>query len=176
MSGKCIIVMGVSGTGKSCVGQALATRLNAKFIDGDDLHPRANINKMASGHPLDDNDRSPWLARLSDVAYSLQQKNETGFLVCSALKKQYRDRLRQGNDGIRFLWLNGDYALVLQRMQQRAGHFMPETLLKSQFATLEEPGSQESDVTAIDISSDLAGVVERCVTALQQNTPLNCCA
>lgn len=84
MSGKCIIVMAVSGTGKSCVGQALA--LNAKFIDGDDLHPRANIQKMASSQPLNDGDRATWLERLSDVAYGLQQKNEVGFLVCSALK------------------------------------------------------------------------------------------
>lgn len=86
MTGKCIIVMGVSGTGKSCVGQLLAQALDAKFIDGDDLHPRANIQKMASGQPLNDQDRAPWLERLSDVAYSLQQKNEVGFLVCSALK------------------------------------------------------------------------------------------
>lgn len=79
MSGKCIIVMGVSGTGKSCVGQALAQALNAKFIDGDDLHPRANIQKMASGQPLNDSDRAPWLERLSDVAYSLQQKMKSVF-------------------------------------------------------------------------------------------------
>ncbi|PVF10386.1 gluconate kinase, partial [Yersinia pestis] len=81
------------------------------------------------------------------------------FLVCSALKKQYRDRLREGNEGIRFLWLTGDYDLVLHRMQQRAGHFMPESLLKSQFATLEAPGSDEPDVIPIDISSSIADVV-----------------
>lgn len=170
MSGKCIIVMGVSGTGKSCVGQALALALNAKFIDGDDLHPRANIQKMASGQPLNDSDRAPWLERLSDVAYSLQQKNEVGFLVCSALKKQYRDRLREGNQSIRFLWLTGDYDLVLSRMQQRAGHFMPESLLKSQFATLETPDAQEPDIIPIDISPDIAGVVEHCIAALEQET------
>ncbi|CFR03271.1 gluconokinase [Yersinia kristensenii] len=170
MSGKCIIVMGVSGTGKSCVGQALALALNAKFIDGDDLHPRANIQKMASGQPLNDSDRAPWLERLSDVAYSLQQKNEVGFLVCSALKKQYRDRLREGNQSIRFLWLTGDYDLVLSRMQQRAGHFMPESLLKSQFATLETPDAREPDIIPIDISPDIAGVVEHCIAALEQET------
>ncbi|MBW5810616.1 gluconokinase [Yersinia kristensenii] len=170
MSGKCIIVMGVSGTGKSCVGQALALALNAKFIDGDDLHPRANIQKMASGQPLNDSDRTPWLERLSDVAYSLQQKNEVGFLVCSALKKQYRDRLREGNQSIRFLWLTGDYDLVLSRMQQRAGHFMPESLLKSQFATLETPDAREPDIIPIDISPDIAGVVEHCIAALEQET------
>ncbi|MCL2899601.1 gluconokinase [Brenneria tiliae] len=168
MSGKCIIIMGVSGTGKSSVGLALASRLNAKFIDGDDLHPRANIEKMASGRPLNDDDRLPWLERLSDVAYSLQQKNETGFLVCSALKKRYRDRLREGNNHMTFLWLNGDYQLVLERMQQRAGHFMPESLLKSQFATLESPDKRESDVMPIDIAASLDGVVNRCIEALSQ--------
>src|SRR5471030_2680174 len=105
MAGQCIILMGVAGTGKSCVGQALAKRFNAKFIDGDDLHPRANIQKMASGQALDDSDRGPWLERLNDVAFSLRQKNETGFVVCSALKKRYRDCLRAGNAGITFLWL-----------------------------------------------------------------------
>lgn len=176
MSGECIIVMGVSGTGKSCVGQALAQALNAKFIDGDDLHPRANIQKMASGQPLNDQDRAPWLERLSDVAYSLQQKNEVGFLVCSALKKQYRDRLREGNQGIRFLWLTGDYDLVLHRMQQRAGHFMPESLLKSQFTTLEAPGASEPDVIQIDISPDVAGVVELCIAALEDEKSVSHCA
>ncbi|CNE13390.1 gluconokinase [Yersinia nurmii] len=174
MTGKCIIVMGVAGTGKSCVGQALASRLNAKFIDGDDLHPRANIQKMASGQPLNDQDRAPWLERLSDVAYSLQQKNETGFLVCSSLKKQYRDRLRAGNQDIQFLWLTGDYSLVLARMRQRAGHFMPESLLQSQFATLEAPDAVERDIIKIDITPPLAGVVQNCITALEQADTAHC--
>ncbi|MBJ7223993.1 MULTISPECIES: gluconokinase [unclassified Brenneria] len=174
MSGKCIIIMGVSGTGKSSVGEALASRLNAKFIDGDDLHPRANIQKMASGRPLNDDDRQPWLERLSDVAYSLQQKNETGFLVCSALKKRYRDRLRTGSGNLIFLWLNGDYQLVLNRMQQRVGHFMPESLLKSQFAALESPDTQETDVIPIDISTSFDGVVNRCIGALHQELTPQC--
>ncbi|PWC11138.1 gluconate kinase [Brenneria roseae subsp. americana] len=172
MSGKCIIIMGVSGTGKSSVGLALANHLHAKFIDGDDLHPRANIQKMASGHPLNDDDRMPWLERLSDVAYSLQQKNETGILVCSSLKKRYRDRLREGNNDLTFLWLHGDYELVLDRMKRRAGHFMPESLLRSQFATLECPDERETDVIPIDIATSFDGVVNRCVTSLpQEATP-----
>ncbi|MFE8049010.1 gluconokinase [Brenneria goodwinii] len=176
MSGRCIIIMGVSGTGKSSIGLALANRLNAKFIDGDDLHPRANIQKMASDQPLNDDDRLPWLERLSDVAYSLQQKHETGFLVCSALKKRYRDRLREGNDNMTFLWLNGDYDLVLQRMKQRAGHFMPESLLTSQFATLEPPDKQETDVIPIDIDASFDGVVDRCVDALSWEAATPQCA
>lgn len=176
MAGQCIILMGVAGTGKSCVGQALAKRLNAKFIDGDDLHPRANIQKMASGLALDDNDRAPWLERLNDVAFSLQQKNETGFVVCSALKKRYRDRLRSGNAGITFIWLTGAYALVLARMRQRSGHFMPESLLQSQFATLETPDDHEPDVIAVDIDAPLQGVVDRCADALASMPAFSRCA
>ena len=121
MAGQCIILMGVSGTGKSTVGQALAHALGAKFIDGDDLHPRNNIVKMATSQPLNDEDRQPWLTRIADVIFSLEQKNESGVLVCSALKKRYRDRLREGNAKLRFLWLTGDYDCILQRMRQRKG-------------------------------------------------------
>ncbi len=93
-------------------------------------------------------------------------KKRSGFSGVFSTEKQYRDRLREGNEGIRFLWLTGDYDLVLHRMQQRAGHFMPESLLKSQFATLEAPGSDEPDVIPIDISSSIADVVEHCIAAL----------
>ncbi len=175
MAGKCIVVMGVSGTGKSSVGQQLAQQLQAKFIDGDNLHPRSNILKMSQGQPLNDEDREPWLTRLNDVIFSLQQKNETGFLVCSSLKKRYRERLRQDNHGITFLWLTGDYNLVLQRMQQRVGHFMPESLLRSQFMALETPGEDERDVMAVDIASSIDGVVQGCLDALAQaSTPITC--
>mgnify|MGYP002507242974 CR=1 FL=1 len=175
MAGKCIVVMGVSSTGKSSVGQQLAQRLHAKFIDGDDLHPRNNIIKMSQGQPLNDDDREPWLTRLNDVIFSLQQKNETGFLVCSSLKKRYRERLRQDNHGITFLWLTGDYDLVLQRMQQRVGHFMPESLLRSQFMALETPTEDEQDVIAVDIASSLDGVIQACLDALTPTSlPVTC--
>lgn len=167
MAGQCIIVMGVSGTGKSSVGTALANALQAKFIDGDDLHPRQNITKMASGQALNDDDRLPWLGRLSDVIFSLEQKNESGVLVCSALKKSYRDRLREGNQNVHFIWLNGDYDCVLDRIKRRKGHFMPEALLKSQFAALEAPGAEERDVIPVDISPALSTIVTRCVSLLQ---------
>ena len=166
MAGQCIILMGVSGTGKTTVGHALSQALGAKFIDGDDLHPRQNIIKMAASQPLEDSDRQPWLARISDVIFSLGQKNESGVLVCSALKKRYRDKLREGNPHLRFLWLTGDYDCILQRMQARKGHFMPEALLRSQFAALEVPDASEPDIAPLDVSTDVSSIVSRALTLL----------
>ncbi|ACT05109.1 carbohydrate kinase, thermoresistant glucokinase family [Dickeya chrysanthemi Ech1591] len=167
MSGQSIILMGVSGSGKSSVGAQLARDINAKFIDGDDLHPKANIQKMVSGQPLNDDDRAPWLERLNDAAYSLHHKNEAGIIVCSALKKRYRDRLRDGNDGMVFLYLKGSFDTILQRHQARAGHFMPTELLQSQFDALEEPDEAETDVITVDINGPMDQVVARCVAALR---------
>ena len=113
MAGESYILMGVSGSGKSLIGSKIAAVLSAKFIDGDDLHPAKNIDKMSEGIPLTDEDRLPWLARLNDASYSLYKKNETGFIVCSSLKKQYRDILRQGSPNVHFLWLDGDYETIL---------------------------------------------------------------
>ncbi|GAB7260799.1 MULTISPECIES: gluconokinase [Dickeya] len=171
MSGQSIILMGVSGSGKSSVGAQLARAIHAKFIDGDDLHPRANIQKMASGQPLNDDDRAPWLERLNDAAYSLLHKNETGIIVCSALKRRYRDRLRDGNDGMVFLYLKGSFDVILQRHQARAGHFMPTGLLQSQFDALEEPDETEADVITVDINGPMDQVVARCVEALRARLP-----
>lgn len=170
MAGHSIIVMGVSGSGKTTVGEAVARQIHAKFIDGDDLHPRANIQKMGSGHPLNDEDRMPWLERLSDAAYSLNHKNETGIIVCSALKRRYRDRLRDGNPGMVFLYLKGSFDVIMERLKARSGHFMPTVLLKSQFDALEEPGSDEPDVLCVDIDADIDNVVQRCVLALQSRS------
>jgi gluconokinase len=166
MSGQSIIIMGVSGSGKSSIGARLAEHICAKFIDGDDLHPRNNIDKMSSGQPLNDEDRLPWLARLNDVSYSLYKKNELGIIVCSSLKHIYRDILRQGSPDVHFLWLHGSYELILQRMQARKGHFMPVELLKTQFATLELPTAQELDVLQVDIDGSYQQVVERSYQAL----------
>ncbi|CNG95065.1 putative gluconokinase [Yersinia thracica] len=168
MAGRSIIVMGVSGSGKTTVGEAVARRIHAKFIDGDDLHPRANIQKMGSGHPLNDEDRMPWLERLSDAAYSLNHKNETGIIVCSALKRRYRDRLREGNPEMVFLYLKGSFEVIMGRLKARSGHFMPTDLLKSQFEALEEPGSEEPDVICVDIDADIDEVVQRSVLALEK--------
>ncbi|ENC7788858.1 gluconokinase [Yersinia enterocolitica] len=168
MAGRSIIVMGVSGSGKTTVGEAVARRIHAKFIDGDDLHPRANIQKMGSGHPLNDEDRMPWLERLSDAAYSLHHKNESGIIVCSALKRRYRDRLREGNPEMVFLYLKGSFDVIMERLKARSGHFMPTDLLKSQFEALEEPGSEEPDVICVDIDADIDEVAQRCVLALEK--------
>ena len=166
-AGKSFILMGVSSTGKTSVGTEVAHRLGIKLIDGDDLHPRANIIKMGEGHPLNDEDRAPWLERIRDAAFSLEHKSEVGIIVCSALKKKYRDQIRDGNSNVRFLFLHGSYDVILERMRQRKGHYMKESMLKSQFETLEVPGADEPDVIPIDINASFDEVVERCIQALQ---------
>lgn len=160
--GKCIIVMGVSGSGKSTVGKGIADVLGAKFIDGDDLHPRSNIDKMASGMPLTDDDRAPWLTRINDAAYSLGCKNEHGVIVCSALKKGYRDTLRLGNNNLIFVFLDGEFELIRQRVEQRGGHFMKGSLLRSQFEALERPDC-ELDVLTVPIDMPLERVIQTAV-------------
>ncbi len=164
---KCFIIMGVSSTGKSSVGAAFAKAIQAKFIDGDDLHPKANILKMASGQSLNDQDRVPWLERIRDAAFSLEKKNEKGVIVCSALKKKYREMICDGNENVDFVFLNGDFELVLERMQNRKGHFMPVELLQSQFDTLEVPQHDETNVINIDINGCFEDVVQRCISATQ---------
>lgn len=166
-AGKSFILMGVSSTGKTSVGTEVAHRLGIKLIDGDDLHPRANIIKMGEGHPLNDEDRAPWLERIRDAAFSLEHKSEVGIIVCSALKKKYRDQIRDGNSNVKFLFLHGSYDVILERMRQRKGHYMKESMLKSQFETLEVPGADEPDVIPIDINAPFDEVVERCIQALQ---------
>lgn len=165
--GKSFILMGVSSTGKTSIGTALAQRLGIKLIDGDDLHPRANILKMGRGQPLNDEDRAPWLERIRDAAFSLEQKSEVGIIVCSALRKKYRDLIREGNDSVKFLFLHGSFELVLERMKQRKGHYMKTEMLQSQFDTLEIPQADEPDVIRIDIDGTFDEVVERCIRALK---------
>lgn len=165
---KSIIMMGVSGTGKTTIGIELAKSLNTKFIDGDDLHPRDNIWKMRKGQALDDNDREPWLERLSDVVFSVGQKSESVVLVCSALKKRYRDKLRLGNPHVVFIWLKGDFDCVLARIKSRKGHFMPEELLQSQFNTLEQPDSSEHDIIAIEIMATIDYILQECVSRINE--------
>lgn len=165
--GKAFILMGVSSTGKTTIGTTIAQQLGLKLIDGDDLHPRANIIKMSNGSPLNDNDRKPWLERINDAAFSLEQKSERGIIICSALKKKYRDQIRQGNADVKFIFLHGSFELVLERMKQRQGHYMKTEMLQSQFDTLEIPQADETDVIFIDIDGNFDEVVERCVQAIQ---------
>ncbi|SIS18711.1 gluconokinase [Williamsia sterculiae] len=155
--------MGVSGSGKSVVGAALAQRLRVPFADADDLHPQANIDKMAAGVPLDDADRTPWL---ETIAGWLREHRTTGGVVaCSALKRSYRDVLRSGVDadtGVQFLYLSGSRELIAARQASRPGHFMPAALLDSQFDTLEPLGDAEAGVT-VDVSLPINDIVDRYV-------------
>lgn len=144
-----IVVMGVTATGKSLIGARLAEALGGRFVDGDDLHPQANRAKMARGEPLDDLNRAPWLDR---VGATLVQGEGPIVVACSALKRAYRDRIRRSTPGAIFVHLSGPRDLIAQRMETRAGHFMPVSLLDSQLATLEPPGSGEVAVVA-DIAS-----------------------
>ncbi len=134
------IVMGVSGCGKSLIGQAFATAIGAPFIDGDTLHPAANIAKMSRGEPLDDTDRAPWLTQ---VGAALVPPGTV--VACSALKRKYRDQIRAvASTPVTFLYLRGQRDTLLTRVSNRPGHFMPPALLDSQLATLEPPGSDEA--------------------------------
>lgn len=151
--------MGVSGSGKTGVANGLAQRLGGAMLDGDYLHPRANILKMASGHALDDDDRAPWLRALSDAAFAMQRVNAVSFIVCSALKRKYRDLLREGNPNLRFIHLRGSFGLIESRMLARKGHYFKSQMLVTQFATLEEPGPDETDVIPVEINQTLEEVI-----------------
>jgi len=153
------ILMGVSGSGKSAVANAVAHELNAAFLDGDFLHPRANIEKMASGHPLNDTDRQPWLQAINDAAFAMQRTNAVSLIVCSALKKSYRDILRQGNQNLSFVYLKGDFDTIETRLRARKGHFFKPQMLVTQFETLEEPIGEEQDVLVVDIAQSLDEVI-----------------
>ena len=139
-----IVVMGVAGCGKSTVGAALAERLGAEFIDGDALHPRANIDKMAAGTPLNDEDRAPWLA---EIGRRFSSSDAPLVIACSALKRAYRDIIRNGDPTVVFVHLHGSRELLHERMNSRPGHFMPASLLDSQLATLEPLDDVESGLT-----------------------------
>jgi gluconokinase len=151
-----IVVMGVSGCGKSTVGAALAQRLDVAFADADDLHSAANVAKMSAGEPLDDADRYPWLDR---VGQWLAGHSDGGVISCSALKRRYRDKLRRHCPGVAFLHLTGAPELIARRQAHRAGHFMPPALLQSQLDTLEPLGHDENGVT-LDVGTDVDAIVD----------------
>lgn len=159
------IIMGVSGCGKSTVGRALAVRLGCPFYDGDDFHPQANVAKMASGTPLTDADRTPWLNRLAALLAETLGQEETAVLACSALKKAYRDRLHV-SDRVQFVYLHGDFDLIWGRMQARQGHYMKAEMLRSQFAALEPPASQQAWWVEIDAPVD--AIVDEIITQISQ--------
>ena len=154
-----VIIFGVSGAGKTTVGKLLARELGWSFIEADDFHPVANIEKMRSGHALTDKDRWPWLERLRQQIERSLSAGENAVLACSALKRAYRDRLRV-SDEIKFVFLRGDYALVEKQLRSRHGHFMNAALLQSQFYDLEEPQPDENVLT-IEMGRTPEEIVER---------------
>jgi carbohydrate kinase (thermoresistant glucokinase family) len=156
-----IVVMGVSGCGKSSVGEALAIKLNGNFVDGDDLHPEKNREKMASGIPLNDDDRWPWL---EEVGKTL--KNQSNVVVaCSALKRAYREKIREFEPQTRFVHLHGTRELLENRINSRADHFMPSSLLDSQISTL-EPIEVDEKGREFDISNPVSQIVDEVIAWL----------
>lgn len=151
------ILMGVSGSGKTAIGKALAQKLDWDFFDADDFHPPANIAKMAKGIPLDDSDRAPWLDSLHELISSSLKADRPAVLACSALKERYRQRLLEGNEGVQIIYLKGSYDLIWSRMTQRTDHYMKPSMLKSQFDALEEP----TDALTVDISQPVEKIVEQ---------------
>lgn len=156
-----VVVMGVSGSGKSLVGQRLGDLLGVPFYDADDYHSEANVQKMANGIPLTDEDRRGWLTDLADLI-----RREAGLvLACSALKKTYREQLRVGDPALKFLYLKGDFETIWSRHSQRQDHyFTGQDMLKSQFLSLEEPDANEAYI--IDISATPEAVLKQCMKAL----------
>lgn len=155
--GSPIVVMGVSGSGKSAVGAALAQRLRVPFADADDFHPAANIDKMTAGVPLDDEDRHPWLEAVGE--WLAVRCAHGGVMSCSALKRRYRDQLRRHCPDVTFVHLTGTPELIGRRQASRPGHFMPASLLASQFQTLEPLEPDERGVV-IDVDHDIDSIVE----------------
>jgi gluconokinase len=146
MTPSAIIVMGVSGSGKTTVASLLARRLQWRFVEGDSLHSAANVARMREGIPLTDDDRWPWLDEIAAWIDAVRAAGEPCIVTCSALKRAYRERLVAGRDEACFVYLKGEQRLVTQRMAVRTGHYMPLSLLRSQFDTLEEPGSEENAI------------------------------
>ncbi len=147
-----VVVMGVSATGKSTVGQAVADELGWGFVEGDDLHPPANVAKMQAGDPLGDADRAPWLDLIGEAVRQRADAGLSSIVTCSALRRSYRDRLRDGAGAVFFVHLHAGFDVLEPRMQQRQRHFMPTTLLRSQFDTL-EPLDADEDGVVVDVSS-----------------------
>ncbi|WP_067434763.1 gluconokinase [Nocardioides jensenii] len=154
-----LVVMGISGSGKSVVGAALAQRLRVPFVDADDLHPPANIAKMTAGHALDDHDRHPWL---ETIGAWLTDHADGGVVACSALKRKYRDQLRHHSDRVDFVHLDGTREVIAGRQASRPGHFMPASLLTSQLQTLERLSPDEHGLV-IDVDQSIDAIVQEYV-------------
>jgi gluconokinase len=149
-NGTALVVMGVSGSGKTTVAELLAKKLGWPFMEGDRLHPPANVEKMRQGIPLTDADRAPWLDRIGEELKSWGAERKSGVLTCSALKRAYRDRIRSARPDVRFIYIKGSEALISARVAARHHEFMPASLLRSQFNTLEEPTPDEPGIVTVD--------------------------
>jgi gluconokinase len=160
--------MGVSGSGKSTVAKALGERLGWRFEDGDGFHPRSNVEKMAAGHPLTDEDRWPWLNAIADEIGQVCKADQHVIIACSALKHAYRDVLLRGRKDVRFVFLKGTQELIAARLARRKGHFMPPELLTSQFRTLEPPTPGEQVIT-VDIEASVETIVDDIVGQLKRD-------
>ena len=165
MDTKFFILMGVSGSGKTTVGQQLAERLGWDFYDADDFHPPENVAKMAAGVPLNDEDRQPWLIILHDLISASLKKGRSGVLACSALKESYREILLKDNADVHLVYLKGSFDLILFRMQARSGHYMKPSMLRSQFDTLEEP----TDAIVVPVSVPVDEIVDNILSRQVQN-------
>lgn len=162
-----VVVMGVSGSGKSTIAAGIAQVLSVNFVEGDELHSPRSVAKMKAGIALEDEDRWPWLDRIAAQLADKDRMPAGLVITCSALKRSYRDRIRRGALGVRFVFLHGPRALVESRLAARAGHFMPSTLLGSQLHTLELPGPDEDDVFHLDISRPTTVVIRLAASALR---------
>lgn len=157
--------MGVSGCGKTTIGEALARRLGWRFADADAFHPPANIAKMSAGQPLDDNDRAPWLVAIAAQIDEWRGRGQSAVVTCSALKRRYRDAIVGGRPDVRLVHLDGGRELIAGRLGGRQGHFMPSGLLDSQFEALEPPGPDERPIV-VSIDRPIAAIVDGLVIAL----------
>ena len=164
-----IALMGVSGSGKSTVGEALASVLGWRFVDADEFHPPANVAKMRAGTPLTDEDRVPWLDRIAGELRAMLVRGESAVLACSALRQVYRDRIARAGD-VRFVYLAGDQATIADRLAGRQHRFMPSTLLASQFATLEVPADALTIDIRLDVAEQVAAIIDVLVPS-QRETP-----
>jgi len=161
-----LIVMGVSGVGKSTIAEALNVKLRWKFQEGDALHPPSNIQKMHAGIPLSDEDRRPWLEAVKAWIDARLSADDPGLVTCSALKRQYRDLLIAGRAQVRLLYLKADEAIIETRIHERTGHFMPPSMLESQLCTLEEPGEDEHAIV-VDVAGTLSETVAHALSLLR---------
>lgn len=157
-----LVVMGVSGSGKSTIGKAVADRLGWEFRDGDAFHPASNVAKMKAGTPLTDDDRRPWLLAIQTAMKDAMARRESLVIACSALKQAHRELLLFGNPEVQFAHLSGSKELIAERLTARRGHFMPSTLLDSQFATLEAP----TDIPGFDIALPPGRIAEEIISRL----------